>query len=563
MHLSNQRDYFGHQIIPKMKKHIKHINAFAIGLILSGSMTACVDLTETNINPNGVESTAVHPNLLLTTILSNTATSEVNLGFGDIAGVMQHTQKDAWFTGHNNYEWSNQSWTANYSILEDIKMMEQRAEALELPFYVGVAKVMDAYHFARIADLWGDAPYADAVSGDQGGEQFLLPAFDSQQEIYEGVIAELKEANDLLAALGTFEATPQDILFGGNVLKWRQFANSLRLRLYLRISEKMPEMASQGMQEILNDASRYPIITVASDDAAIAFPGGTSANSWPSNTEFDGSNGSNYRRIKMCATLVEVLQSLNDNRISVWAEKVQVPIVLDESLPAGTDEIINGKRYIDADIAAEKTVDTDPEYVGIPPAVSNIPSEYNLNPTPGQQSYNPHVSFINERYTAPSGPLLKARLLSAAEVHFILAEATLSGLVNAGSAKDHYEAGVKASFEAWDLENDFEEYITGEAAFNNSLEQVMTQKWIAAWTASTESWFDYRRTGYPELVAGPAAVRSVLPIRFYYMQDELTINEKNANEAVSRLETTQFSQADDKNSAWSKFWLLQGTGKPW
>ena len=546
-----------------MKKYSKYLHILVTSSILLGSGTSCVDLTETNINPTGVETSAVHPNLLLTTILSNTATSEIDLGFGNIAGVMQHTQLDAWFSGHNDYDWSNQSWTGNYSILEDIKMMEQRAEALDLPFYIGVAKVMDAYHFARIAALWGDAPYTDAIKGDEGGAQYLLPAFDSQQVIYEGVLAKLAEANSILSALGTFENTPQDILFEGNVMKWRKFANSLRLRIYLRISEKMPEVASQGIQEILSDSNQFPIITKESDDASIAFPGESSNTSWPSNTEFDGSNGSNYRRIKMCATLVDVLQDLNDSRISVWAEKVQVPIVIDDTLPAGTDEIIDGKRYLSSDVAAGKQIDTDPEYVGIPPSVSSTPSEFNLNPTPGQQSYNPHVSFISEMYQEPSGPLLKARLLSAAEVHFILAEASLTGLASAGSAQSHYEDGVKASFEAWGKAEDFEEYIADKAAFNNTLEQLMTQKWIAGWSASTESWFDYRRTGLPKLTAGPAARRSALPIRFYYMQDELTINEENASAAVSNLETTQFSQADDKNSAWSKFWLLQGTGKPW
>jgi len=546
-----------------MKKYIKYFSALATGALLMGLATSCKDLTETNINPNGVESSAVHPNLLLTTVLSNTATSDVSLGFGNIAGVMQHTQKDAWFSDHNDYDWVNQSWTENYSILEDIKLMQQRAEALDLPFYLAVGKVMEAYHFARISDLWGDAPYLEAIRGDQGGEKYLLPSFDSQQVIYEGVIEELIEANSLFAALGTFEKTPQDILFEGNVLKWRKFANSLRLRIYMRVSEKMPEFAANGINSIISDANQYPIITEESDDASIAFAGGSSNTSWPSNTEFDGSNGSNYRRIKMCATLVEVLQGLNDTRISVWAEKVEVPIVIDKTLPAGTDEIKDRIRYLSADIAEGREIDTDAEYVGLPPSVSSTPSEFNLNPTPGQQSYNPHVSFISKMYQDPSGPLLKARLLSASEVHFILAEASLTGLANIGSAQEHYESGVKASFEAWGLEGDYEQYITGNAAFNNSVEQIISQKWIAGWSSATETWFDYRRTGFPALTAGPAAGRSVLPLRFYYMQDELTINEKNASAAVSKLETTQYSQVDENNSAWSKFWLLQGTGKPW
>ena len=91
----------------------------------------------------------------------------------------------------------------------------------------------------------------------------------------------------------------------------------------------------------------------------------------------------------------------------------------------------------------------------------------------------------------------------------------------------------------------------------------MSQKWIAGWTAATEAWFDYRRTGLPALQAGPVAKRRALPLRFYYMRDELNLNKTNSTAALDKLETTTNSQADGKNSAWSKQWLVQGTGKPW
>lgn len=530
-------------------------------LVVAISVSSCKDLTELNINPNGIDPEAVHPNLLITTVISETATAELNLGFGDIAGVMQHTQKDAWFEDHNNYQWSNQSWSRYYNILEDARLMEKRANELDLPFYTAVAKVMSAYNFGRIADLWGDAPFSDALKGDLGGEQYLLPKFDTQQEIYEGIIALLDEANQLLQ--GQEAATiPQDVLYGGNILKWRKFANSLRLRYYIRISEKLPTVASSGIQEMLANPSEYPLILAEADDAALAFPGTSSGTSWPSNTEFDGSNGSNYRRIKMCATLVDKLQELGDRRLQVWAKKIEVPIVIDNSLPAGTDEVREGVRYISSDVAEGKPVDTDPEYVGLPASVSNLPSEYNLNPTPGQQSFNPHVSFLSEMYMEASGDLLKARLLSAAEVQFGLAEAAQQGWIS-GDAGAYYREGVRQSLTSWRQEASYDEYIAGEAAFDGSLEQILEQKWIASWTAATEAWFDFRRTGLPSLQAGPAAVRSVLPLRYYYMQEELSINGSNANQALERLETTAHSQADEENSAWSKFWLVQGTGKPW
>ncbi|GGZ32313.1 hypothetical protein GCM10007049_27200 [Echinicola pacifica] len=543
------------------KNLLRTWKVMALGLLLS--VSSCQDLTELNINPNGIDPEAVHPNLLIATVISNTATNELNLGFGDIAGVMQHTQKDAWFTSHNNYEWSNQSWSGYYNVLEDARLMEERATELELSFFVAVAKVIKAYNFGRIVDLWGDAPFNDALQGDLGGDQYLLPAFDTQQDVYLGIIDLLEEANTIFMDLPNMDAIPQDILFQGNQQKWRRFANSIRLRYYMRVSEKLPEVSASGIQALLANTTRYPLIMNQAEDAALSFPGTSAGTSWPSNTEFDGSNGSNYRRIKMCGTLVERLQQLGDSRLEVWASRILVPIVIDPTLPAGYDEVIDGTRYIASDVAEGKDINTDPEYVGIPPAVSNLPSEYNLNPTPGQQSYNPHVSYLNEIYTHPNGGMLKARMLSASEVLFDLAEAAQKGLISSADAEGYYNEAIRQSLVTWGKGEDYDAYIMGEAAYDGSLAQIIDQKWIASWTSAAEAWFDYRRTGLPALTAGQAAIRSVLPLRFYYMQEELSINGDNAQVALDRLETTPYSQSDAENSPWSKFWLLQGTGKPW
>jgi hypothetical protein len=198
----------------------------------------------------------------------------------------------------------------------------------------------------------------------------------------------------------------------------------------------------------------------------------------------------------------------------------------------------------------------------MPPAWSIVPQAYNLNPNLEQAPHNPHASHLNDRYKNAAGPLLKARMLSAAEVHFMLAEAALKGWAT-GSAQEHYEAGVKASFDAWGVSGEYADYIAGGAAYDGTLEQVMGQKWIASWTAASEAWFDYRRTGLPAFQAGPFSKRSVLPLRFYYMKKEIEINTDNANAAIDKLEETQYTAPDTKNSAWSRPWLVQGTGKPW
>ena len=534
--------------------------------VLILALFSCKDLTDLNVNPNGIQPDVVNPNLVMPTVLSETAKSFVNLGFQSIAGVVQHTQKDAWFNDHNDYDWGgDQSWTGYYDLLRNNDLLYQRAVSLNLEFHQGVALVMKSMIFGLITDLWGDAPYTNALKGEQGGADYITPQYDSQETIYVGILADLDKAATLLAKPKSAYSSiveNTDFYYSGDPTKWQKLANSLKLRYLMRISTKQPDMAKAGIEKIMANPAQYPIIDDASADATMAYVGNNSGDSWPSNTVFDIS-GSNYRRLKMCATLVKPMEATNDPRLAVWAKKVEIPLKVDATLPAGTDKISNGVRYLSPDKVGNTLIDTDPNYVGLPPSVSQLPSGYNFNPTPGQTSYNPHVSYLNEIYTQAKGTLLKARLVSAAEVHFILAEAAQKGWA-AGDAKTHYEAALKASLTAWGLVSSYPTFIAQKGiAYDGTLTQLIGQKWIASWTSATEAWFDYRRTGLPALVPGPAAKRKALPLRFYYMRDELNLNKTNSGAAIEKLETTANSQSDGKNSAWSKGWLVQGTGKPW
>jgi hypothetical protein len=333
----------------------------------------------------------------------------------------------------------------------------------------------------------------------------------------------------------------------------------------MRLSEKEPTIAQDGISKIASDPDNYPLITVASDDANVSYIGLSPDDSWPSNVAFNPDPSGSYMRVKLCATLVDVLQDLNDPRLGVWANKIETPLVLVDG--EGVDEIVDGKRLISQDIvdAYEEAwslgVDYDPEYVGIPPSVFAAP-QYNLNPNLDQGVFNPHASQLNDIYKETAGDLLLMRLMSAAEVHLILSEAALYGWIS-GSAEEHYKAGIKESFNAWGVGDAFDTYIDG--APYSGIESIIQQKWIASWSAAAESWFDYRRTGLPDLQTGESAKREALPLRLYYNFDgEISKNTANAEAAIAKLEPTEFKGNDDSNnSAWSKTWLLQGTGKPY
>lgn len=544
----------------------RSIKIFALGILLASALFSCKDLTVLNQNPNGINPLTANPNLVMSTVLTETGKSFVNLGYQDIAGVMQHTQKDGWSGGHNTYEWGgSQSWASYYDILRNNQYVYDRSVTLNWEMHQGIALVIKSMMFGLITDLWGDAPYSAALKGADGGTANTFPAYDSQEAIYTGILADLEKANTLLSKNAVeYTSTPgtADVYYQGNPTKWRKLANSLMLRFYMRISTKKPDVAKAGIEKIMANAVQYPIITAIADDAAMPFAGNSNDDSWPANAVYDAS-ASNYRRLKMAATFVNKLLELKDPRIAVWANKVQIPLVVDANLPKGTDKIENGKRYLSPDKVVGRDVNTNPDYVGLPTGLIGGAS-YNLSPTAEQAANNPHVSWLNDIYKQAKGPLLRSRMMSAAEVRFILAEAALKGWSVAGAAKTHYEAGVKASLDTWGTTAAYATYITQKGvAYEGTLKQIIEQKWISSWTAAQEAWFDYRRTGFPELTVGPASIRKVLPVRFYYMLDERNLNKINTEAAMSKLESTIHTEADGKNSAWSKPWLLQGGSKPW
>jgi hypothetical protein len=201
------------------------------------------------------------------------------------------------------------------------------------------------------------------------------------------------------------------------------------------------------------------------------------------------------------------------------------------------------------------------QYVGVPPGLIE-PSEYNLNPTPGQQLENQHVSQLADVYRGKSGGLLRARIISASEVHFILAEAAQKGWA-AGTAKTQYETAVKLSLDTWGVGGGYAAYIARPGvAYDGTLAQLMEQKWIASWTVATEAWFDYRRTGLPAFKVGPASTEPVMPLRFTYGNNEINFNATEVNKAIDKMVVT-YGVSRGKNNQWAKSWLIQGTGKPW
>ena len=560
-----------------MKNFVNKCIAISLSALL---LTSCGEkLSELNINPNGVDPSNANVNILLPGILSKISGYYAEIDHTVTSGVVQHMQEDGWYGGYNDYNWTNRDWGNWYTVLRDNELLISTAKSANLPMHEGIGLVIRAFGFGNITDLWGDAPYLNALKATQ---DIIKPEYDSQEIIYKGILEDLKRASELFknnSNAGVIAAN--DLIYQGNISKWHRLANSLTLRYAMRLSEKLPDLAKTYIQAV-NSEGVY--IEVNTNDANVKYLGNTSADSWFMAAQFDN-DGSGFRRRKIAKPFMDKLYSSNDPRMTVWVAPVHCQWVEDLTLTVSAEDFVRKdgvpQSYVsltDAQYITQiaggakftrhynptilgRTLDTR-LYVGID--VGDLtPDSYNNNPTPGQTVQNQHVSQLTAMYKANKGDLLARRLATSSESLFILAEAAQRGWIT-GNAETFYNEAVKQSLLTWGQGTNYSTFINEvDVKYNNTLQRIIEQKWVASWNCSVEAWMDFRRTGYPALIAGPGSAQPVLPVRFIYGNNELLANEDNANAAIANIQETPYSTVRGKNSQWSKPWLLQGTSKPW
>ncbi len=475
----------------------KSMKSFAlkIALILFASVLvfSCTkDLEE--INTNGNSPTAVPPSLLLPGVMRNISNEVVGTGWGIGNIVIQHTAKIQ-FVNEDRYAWGeiNGFWNTTYANMRDLNNVYVLAEAQGLRNYMGLALVMKSWMFSIATDCYGDIPYSQATQGK--GDNFF-PVYDTQENIYNGILADLERANDLLES--SPEAIEGDIILNGNKLRWRKLANSLLLRYLMRISNKRD--VSAQMQAILADPVKYPIMESNADIAALTYLA-ASPNQFPIHTSRIGS----FNEFRLSKTMGDTLIALGDPRLEVFARPT------DASVTAGS-----------------------PEFVGIPNGLDDIEAlTYN-----GGSQFISRIGavFYENAITSDGIDIARGFVMDYAELQFILAEAAQRGLIT-GDAKNFYEKGIQASMDYYKVTMPAGYLTMPEVAYNpaNGLAQIGFQKWIGLFFHGLEGWFDWRRTGYPVLLPGKANLNeNQIPVRFIYPSSEQALNSDNRNTAVSR-----------------------------
>lgn len=501
-----------------MKFYTKYFAGFGLAALMI--ITGCdQDFEETNINPNSPEK--VSSALLLPNIIRST-TNEIagkSWGIGNL--VMQQTAKIQ-FTNEDRYNWGPQGnpYSTFFNALRDVNNIILISGEAGQKNYVGIAKVMRANLYSFMTDAYGDLPYSEAI---QAKTDINYPKFDKQEDIYTGILAELKEANELLGA--SAEKVEGDILFNGNIQNWKKLANSLRLRLLMRLADR--NNPATEMQEILGNTAKFPIFTSNADHAALQYLGDV-PNQHPLFTTRSGS----FDEIRLSKKMENILKELEDPRLFAYAQPTNA----------------SGAGVV-GDMDAYQGV---PNGLGDEEALQYSPSG---DPAKGGSNYLSRVGLLWS--CAACSPLAnptgyQAILMSYSELQFILAEAKERGFITIGDSETFYKNGIQSSVDYYkarytviNLPQIASKLVLDPTYFTQTdvmlagsveenLRKIGTQKWLALYFTGMEGWYDWRRTGFPQILPGPAAFINSVPVRFIYPGSVQSLNSQNYQEAIGR-----------------------------
>jgi hypothetical protein len=481
-----------------MKSNIL-INIFALSLLLMMGSACTENWDELNTDPAIISEAQARPEMLLTQILKFAIYSIPN-GSGtmsivsDLGGhTSRHNAGDIFLlVDYGGLNYSGRPIEA----AELIRLTDPEKQPLRNNQHQ-IGRIIKVWLMHRYTDQWGDIPYFDALK--PMANVISSPKYDTQESIYRDMLKELKEAEEALKTdPDQLSFGGADILFKGDVAAWKRFANSLRLRLAMRVRYADANLSQQHISEVLN----RPLIETNAQNARLATMAEASANADNRSPVFT------YllitvNRMYMPFTLTENLKSRNDPRLPIYM------------------------------IPAEKTAPGEDGFRGRPLQISE----------PEKKKYSD--DSIAQIGTAFRQPALNINVLTAAEVKFLKAEAALVGY-GTGNAETLFREGIRRAMQEYNIpEATIDEYIASDAGDLNGrgltdeqkLEEIIVQKYLALFMQSDETWAEQRRTGYPRIWLGSelGATEGRLLRRFTYPQLEYQVNESNVNEAAGRI----------------------------
>ena len=488
-------------------RYIK-IYSLLIAVMLLGSCDEGFD----ELNTNEVFPTAVDPSFVMNDAIIN-ASVPTSVFVFELAIVQQVVTPNGSSLAGANFNQNNRSrggiWENHYrNVLKStLDVLDKTQDDPELANLYQMARIWRAYAGMVLTDTYGDVPFSEAGLGFL--EEITNPRYDPQQEIYTNILTELSEAS---AALSEANPPVSEVLYGGDITKWKRLGYSLMLRAAMRLTEVDPELAQQYTRQAVAGG----LMQSNADNAAIIH---TDLYRSPIGNWLNGSEANNYFLVK---SFVDYLQENDDPRL----ESIAV-------------------RYVGAKNGAEQKpaiASLDPEVqIGFPMGYDNstiAPVATQL----GLASFYDFSQLDRNRLGKQTAPSF---LVTHALNQLLLAEAAVRGWVE-GDAATYFATGIRAHMEQMEsydpaaaiAEEEIVAYLDAHPLeAGRELEQINTQYWVASFLNSAETFANFRRSDYPVLEPNPypgGEISSDFILRLTYPDTEEAVNTGSISEAVNR-----------------------------
>lgn len=471
--------------------------AVAVALGLSLGAASCRKFFDVNTNPNVAQTATLQTLLPAAQLYLGTAVgADLQIPAGIWAQYWTqapianpaYAALDQYAPGPDAF---GTSWKNLYASAENFYQVYNYADSQNKTQYRAISLLMRAYTFQILTDGWGDVPFTEALMGQPNNGYVVNPKYDSQIVVYRGILAYIDSANALIDPLDGVRPGSDDLIYGGDMTKWKKFSNTLKLKVLMRLADKNPLWVKAKLDTLY---STSPQFIGMGDDAKIGYG---SAGRNPLYTELSSKNMGGTQQLAASKTALDSLRSNNDPRSWLFYK--------------GTVGVKQGAYNVSQPLGAY-----------------GIPSAYVGGDVMSAASANAPVN-----------------LLTSAESYFLQSEAVARGWVSAGATDEAlFQNGIRSSFsyyasqlgQVYPSGTAYSDYISfggywtvfpNGGTLEEKIRFIITQKWFAmCGNQSFEAWTEWRRTGYPDFFVQPlnSVLGTEFPQRLLYPVSESTSN---------------------------------------
>ncbi|MCX2742755.1 SusD/RagB family nutrient-binding outer membrane lipoprotein [Mangrovivirga sp. M17] len=393
----------------------------------------------------------------------------------------------------------------------------------ELTNQIAVINIFEAYMYHTLVDVFGNVPFTEALDPEN-----ITPVYDDAEAVYDAVLSKINTALGNLDESNPAFGSTQDILYHDDLSKWMKFANTLKLRIGMRYADLNPSRSVS----LVNEALAAGVFESNEDNAALQY-----LNVAPNtNPVYEDLVLSGRQDFILAETVSNLLSSLQDPRITEYATPVAFGYKTDDDNNKLDSTIVDSPGYYilwEAVDGSDSLTWREGTFTISAADADRNPRVYRGGLIGENNSYVTHAKVGPSLYADPSLP---GTIMSYAEVEFLLAEAVERGGYNvSGTAEEHYNAGIEASFDQWGVEG-FEDYIvqpdvaytTAEGDWRN---KIGRQLYLALYDMGVESWNSWKRLDHDVLQPLYGDAEVTVPVRLTYPLIEDQLNGENVSAA--------------------------------